>query len=156
MKKWMRREVLMVVAALALLASVVTGRERPTVDLIVEKHAPAAKSIDADIDLAKLERTEAPQPASDPFARRSFDTATPQREHVRQKPSAPALPFRYFGKVIEDGKLEVFVMNGEETVGLKAGARIGEYRVDNVSEKSITFTYLPLNTRQTLDIPAVN
>ena len=157
MKKWMRREVLMVVAALALLASVVTGRERPTVDLIVEKHAPApAKSIDADIDLSKLERNADPQPAADPFAARSFASASQKATAEKAPPSAPPLPFRYFGKVIEDGKLEVFVMNGEETVGLKAGAKIGEYRVDKVSEKSITFTYLPLNTRQTLDIPAVN
>jgi len=156
MKKWMRREVLMVVAALALLASVVTGRERPTVDLIVEKHAPAAKSLDADIDLSKLERNADPQPATDPFAARSFSSPKTVPAEKAARPSAPPLPFRYFGKVIEDGKLEVFVMNGEETVGLKAGAKIGEYRVDNVSEKSITFTYLPLNTRQTLDIPAVN
>ena len=31
-----------------------------------------------------------------------------------------------------------------------------EYRVDQVTERSVTFTYLPLNHKQVLDIPAVN
>ena len=154
MNKWFNRDTLIVIAALALLASVVTGRERPSAELI-EPQPRQVQKLDADIDISKLERKEEEKPANDPFAARSFGSA-PQKEVSREKPSAPPLPFRYFGKVIEDGKLEIFVMNGDETLSLKAGAKVGDYRVDKVTEQSITFTYLPLNTRQTLDIPAVN
>jgi hypothetical protein len=149
----MRREVWMVVGALALLASVVTGREKPAVDIVIERKPSAARE---DIDLSRLQRPAAEAPAADPFARRSFGPADKAAPRESPSPSAPALPFRYFGKVIEDGKLEIFVMHGDETLGVKAGAKVGDYRVDKVSEQSITFTYLPLNTRQTLDIPAVH
>jgi hypothetical protein len=153
MKKWFSRNTLIVVSVLGLLASLVSGREKPAVEVMQEKK-PRTQAVE-DIDLSRLERTEAKAPAADPFAPRAFGS----QKEIHQKPekqSAPPLPFRYFGKVIEDGKLEVFVLNGEETVGVKAGAKVGDYRVDKVSESSITFTYLPLNTRQTLDIPAVN
>jgi hypothetical protein len=153
MKKWFSRNTLIVVAAFALLASLVSGREKPTVEVIQDKK-PRVQVVE-DIDLSKLERSQEQAPAADPFAPRAFGS---QQKTVTQaaKPSAPPLPFRYFGKVIEDGKLEIFLLNGEETVGVKAGAKIGDYRVDKVSESSITFTYLPLNTRQSLDLPAVN
>ncbi len=155
MKKWLSRDAAIVVAALALLASLVSGREKPAVEVVQEQSRKPRTQVVEDIDLSKLERPEEKAPAADPFAARSFGNA-PQQKAAHEKPSAPPLPFRYFGKVIEDGKLEVFVLNGEETVGVKAGAKVGDYRVDKVSESSITFTYLPLNTRQTLDIPAVN
>jgi len=153
MKKWFNRDTLIVVAALALLASVVTGREKPTMEVFVpQKSSPVVE----DIDISRLERAEPTLPANDPFAPRSFGASQKNAAAAKTQPSAPALPFRYFGKVIEDGKLEVFVMHGNETLGVKAGAKVGDYRVDKVSEQSITFTYLPLNTRQTLDLPAVN
>ena len=154
MRKWLKRDTLIVVAALALLASVVTGREKPATQVIEEKR-PARTAAVEDIDISRLERPQEKAPEADPFAARNFGSSEKQVA-TRGKPAAPPLPFRYFGKVIEDGKLEVFVLNGEETVGVKAGAKVGDYRVDKVSESSITFTYLPLNTRQTLDIPAVN
>jgi hypothetical protein len=97
----------------------------------------------------------AEKPAVDPFARRSF---APKAEAA---PTAPPLPFRYVGKMIEDGRLEVFLARGEEsysvTAGSKRGEKLGtEYRVDKVTENRVTFTYLPLKIQQTLEIPAVN
>jgi len=151
--KWFTREYVGALAALALLAGVVTGREKPTLE-VIEDRKPAKAAVE-EIDLTVLDRRGTELPANDPFAVRSFsDERSPQRSV--EKPSAPPLPFRYFGKVIEDGKLEVFVMHGDETLAARRGAKLGDYRVDAVSEKSITFTYLPLNTRQTLDISAVN
>jgi hypothetical protein len=65
---------------------------------------------------------------------------------------APALPFQYFGRLTENGKTEVFVMRGEELIALAAGQTIGDYRVEQVAEASISFTYLPLKMKQTLDL----
>src|SRR5262249_36862240 len=92
-------------------------------------------------------------PATDPFAPKSF--APPQaaaQPAAPAKPEAPPLPFRYLGKLIEDGKLSVFLANGGESLSVTAGARIGDYRVDKVTKSEIQFTYLPLKTKQSLPL----
>jgi hypothetical protein len=76
-------------------------------------------------------------------------------------PTAPPLPFRYLGKMIEDGELQVFLARGEESYTLREGQKKGQkvdeqYRVDKVTGNQVTFTYLPLKIQQTLEIPAVN
>jgi hypothetical protein len=135
------------VTVLALLASVVTGRERPTFSTL-ESARPAEG-----IDLSRLERA-APgaAPGADPFAPKSFAPAPAQPQAARARPEAPALPFRYLGKLIEDGKLSVFLANGAESLSVAAGDRIGDYRVDKVSESEVQFTYLPLKTKQSLPL----
>ena len=52
----------------------------------------------------------------------------------------------------EGGKTETFVMQGDDLISIAAGQKIGEYRVDQISEASIAFTYLPLKTKQTLNL----
>jgi hypothetical protein len=150
------------VVALALVASVVVGRERPA-GPVVDAAPRAQQRIAAeDLDLSKLFRTEEEQenrPAVDPFARRSF---APQQQAADApaspaKRAAPPLPFRYVGKAIEDGKLAVFLQRGEDSYSVQRGQKLdNEYRVDQVSETKVVFTYLPLKAKQTLDIPAVN
>ena len=137
------------IAVLALLASVVAGRERPS--LAVTAQPPAAS-----IDLSLLERAPASAgagPAVDPFAPKNFAPPQPeQRAAAPAKPEAPPLPFRYLGKLIEDGKLSVFLANGAESVTARAGERIGDWRVDKVTESEVQFTYMPLKTKQSLPL----
>lgn len=148
------RRALLLVVTLAAVAGVVTGREKPAIE-VIEERAPRTQPR-VEIDLAKLERAEAGLPQTDPFAPRSFAPQQP-RDNAVQKPAAPPLPFQYIGKVIENGKLEVYVTRGEELLSLSRGQKIGEeYRVDKISASSVTFTYLPLKMKQTLDLPAVN
>jgi len=138
------------VAILALLASVVAGRERPSLAFI-EPSAALAQTL----DLSKLERAPASAgagPAADPFAPKSFAPAQAPQQAARAKPEAPPLPFRYLGKLIEDGKLSVFLANGAESLSVTAGTRIGDYRVDAVTESEVRFTYLPLKTKQSLPL----
>lgn len=137
------------VLILALLAGVVVGREKPT-ELIIAKTRTAGP----DFDLSRLERPQAPPPAGDPFAKRSFGApAAAQAAAAPAKPEAPELPFRYMGKVIEDGKLEILLLRGEEHFSVAAGQKIGdEYRLDKVTTSSLTFTYLPMKKKQTLEI----
>jgi len=134
------------VTTLALLASVVAGREKPSIAAAAE---PAVRSL----DLSKLERpAPGTAPAADPFAPKSFAPQQEQQPVAQAKPEAPALPFRYLGKLIEDGKLSVFLANGAESVTAVAGERIGDYRVDAVTENEVRFTYLPLKTKQSLPL----
>jgi hypothetical protein len=139
------------VLIMALLAGVVVGREKPT-ELIIEK----ARTEGADFDVSRLERPAAAAPAGDPFAKRSFGApaaAQAAAAAAPAKPEAPELPFRYMGKVIEDGKLEILLLRGDEHFSVAAGEKIGgEYRLDKVSASSLTFTYLPMKKKQTLEI----
>jgi hypothetical protein len=145
----------LVVISLATVASVVTGREKPATEPIEPKEPRAEVSALAEIDLEKLRRSEAPAPQNDPFARRSFTPAPAQEASApAPAPSAPALPFRYFGKLTEKGKTEVYVMRGDELISIAAGHKIDkEYRVDSIGETGIGFTFLPLKTRQNLELP---
>ena len=148
---FLKKRGVVTVAALALAAGMVAGRERPTLELIQER-APAAQADDGGIDLSKLNRGEASVPQSDLFARRDFAPKQQQARAVAEKPVAPPLPFRYFGRLTENGKTDVFVMRGEDLLAVAPGQTHGEYRVDAVSESSISFTYLPLKTKQTLGL----
>lgn len=154
-----KKRAAMTVAAAILVVGVVLGREKPALELVQERAPRAAAAADDGIDLDKLRRGEASLPQTDPFARKSFGE---QKQLARvaaaapAKPAAPPLPFQYFGKLIENGKLEVFVMRGQDLLSLAPGLNLGDYRVDQVTERSISFTYLPMKTKQTLDLPAVN
>jgi hypothetical protein len=138
-----------IAAAVTVVAGVVAGRERPTLELIQEK--PRAAAADDGIDLGKLRRPESSLPQNDPFSRGAPE-AKPQVAAVAEKPVAPPLPFRYFGRLTENGKTEVFVMQGDELLTIAAGQQIGDYRVEQIAAASISFTYLPMKTRQTLDL----
>ena len=76
----------------------------------------------------------------------------PRMPRWSEKPAAPPLPFQYFGRLTENGKTEVYVMRGEELITLAPGQKIGDYRVEQIADASISFTYLPLKMKQTLDL----
>lgn len=149
------KKVLLVLGVLGLLASVVAGREKPSAPAVMEPAARLGARIE--LDLSKLEsRGEEAKKAvakADPFAQKSFappvEAAPPQPP---AKPAAPPLPFAYLGKLIEDGKLAVFLSRGEENLSVRVGDTVGEYRIDAVTENEIRFTYLPLKTKQSLPL----
>jgi len=145
------KKVLLVLGVLGLLASVVAGREKPSTPAVAEPAARLEARIE--LDLSRLENRTDDGAKADPFAQKSFappaEAAPPPPP---AKPAAPPLPFAYLGKVIEDGKLAVFLARGEESLSVKAGDTVGEYRVDAVTENEIRFTYLPLKTKQSLPL----
>jgi hypothetical protein len=134
---------------LALLAGVVVGREKPAEEIIGDKAQTE------DFDLALVERRDSPAPASDPFASRSFaPPGAPRRAAAPAKAEAPLLPFRYIGKLVEGDKTQVLLLRGAEQYAAAPGDKLGpDYRLDKVTGSELTFTYLPLKTKQTLDIP---
>lgn len=72
-------------------------------------------------------------------------------------PQAPPLPFTYMGKMIEDGKVTVFLVRGDRNVIARAGDTIeGVYRVDSIDDRFVQFTYLPLNQTQQLAFGAAS
>ena len=149
-----KRKLFIALAAAGLVASVVAGREKPAADIV----EPAAR-IDTrlrageDLDLSKLERAADEGAKADLFANQSFSSG---KENVvgrkAEKTGPPPLPFAYLGKLIEDGKLAVFLSRGGESLSVAQGDTLGEYRVDSVTETEITFTYLPLKAKQKLPL----
>lgn len=68
-------------------------------------------------------------------------------------PSAPALPFTYLGKKLEDGEWEVYLSHADQTVVARQGGVLASaYRVDAIAPPHLQFTYLPLGLTQDLSI----
>jgi hypothetical protein len=148
MSPW-KKNAAIIAAAVTVVAGVVAGRERPALEVIHERAKPVA---DDGIDVGKLRRGAATVPQSDPFARNFGPEKPAQVANAVAKPAAPPLPFQYFGRLTENGKTEVYVMRGEELITLAPGQKIGDYRVEQIADASISFTYLPLKMKQTLDL----
>ena len=142
------------IAVVGALASVVAGRESATPNVVEPvKRIDTRLQANADIDLAKLQERVDEGAKTDAFAPRNFSPVIPpQAAGAPAKAEAPALPFRYLGKMVDDGKLSVFLANGDETITVHAGQRIGDYRVDKITEAEVRFTYLPLKTKQSLPL----
>ena len=145
--KPMVKHVLAGIAVLGALASVVAGREQPSYAPPREPAARLDTRLPAveDIDVAKLEARVDQGAKVDAFA-------PPQAAQAPAKPVAPPLPFRYVGKMLDGDKLAVFLVNGNESLAVATGERIGEYRVEKITDAEIVFTYLPLKTKQSLPL----
>ena len=141
------------VSVVGALASVVAGREAPSPNVVEPvKRIDTRLQANADIDLAKLQQRADEGAQVDAFAPRNFSPVIPPQAAAPAKREAPPLPFKYLGKMVEDGKLSVFLSNGDESVAVHAGQRIGDYRVDKITEAEVRFTYLPLKTKQSLPL----
>lgn len=66
-------------------------------------------------------------------------------------PTAPPLPFKFLGQMIENGKVTVFLSLNDRNMVVKAGDTIDDlYHVDAIVNGGVEFTYLPLQQKQTL------
>lgn len=164
-QRWL---ILALALGLTLAAASLVGSDQPVAVLKIdpEPRAPqsviaAAKPVAAlpEIDLERLRREAAPESSKDLFRSRSWDAEA--REEARRKapapppprPQAPPLPFRYIGKLVEDGQLTVFLARGDDNLIVRAGEKLDNaYLVNEITEDRIVLTYLPLNIRQELRI----
>lgn len=119
-----------------------------------------AKAPPGRLALEKLQRAQSSEAeqVEDIFKAKSWFVPPPPPKPVPPPPpTAPPLPFKYMGKLVEEGKLTVFISNQERNYAVKTGDTIdGAYRVDSVDPQRVLFTYLPLNMQQTLAIGGVN
>jgi hypothetical protein len=74
---------------------------------------------------------------------------------VAEKPKAPPLPFKYSGRMIDDGRTTVFLAHQDRNRPVKSGDLLDNtWRVDAIGATTMTFTYLPLNESQILALGA--
>ena len=67
------------------------------------------------------------------------------------KPVAPPFPYAYLGGLSEDGVRTTFFTQGDRVLPVKAGDTVDAvYRVEQMNEKHMTLTYLPLQQSLTV------
>lgn len=87
----------------------------------------------------------------DPFRVKSWYVAPPPPPPP--KPTAPALPFQYIGKLVEGDVIKVFVSKQGKHLVVQEGDLLDTtYSVVEISAGQIVFEYLPLKEKQTLAI----
>jgi hypothetical protein len=119
--------------------------------------APPAAPINAALRRDRF-ATPAAQAAGSPadlFPVRSWLPPPPVAQ-AAPAPKAPPLPFKYLGKVLEEGVVVAFVSEGTRTHLLRKGDALPPYRVDNVTPQELTLVYLPLNETQRLNFESAN
>jgi len=157
-----------VVVALALIASVVTGREEPAgqTQPVQERGQalPAANEQQLpDLDLDKLNRADRKQKIANLFASKAWMQQPPATATARAlnpappspppAPTAPSLPFRYFGKWVDGDRAVVFLWKNNEGHSVAAGDTLdGIYQIESITDSAVNFIYLPLGSKQTLPL----
>lgn len=148
-----------------LLASVVAGNENPQPPpapaAIAQAQPPARAQPPApELDLERIRRSARQETIPELFTPRRWQSASPvakPRPGPPPAPSAPPLPFSYLGKLIDGERTVVFLARGDRTYSVEPGKQIDDsYRLERAQPAELTFTYLPLGTRQALAIPALN
>lgn len=72
-------------------------------------------------------------------------------------PSAPALPFQFLGRIGDGAGTAVLLdFQGQEVTARVGDSLAGGYRVEQIRDDGIDFTYLPMNLAQVLTIAPVN
>jgi hypothetical protein len=68
-------------------------------------------------------------------------------------PTAPAFPFQYVGKKLEDSIWEVYLSRGDQSFTVREGGTLeNTYRIDSITPQRLSVTYLPLGQSQSLSI----
>lgn len=96
----------------------------------------------------------APKPA--PFGSVSWAPPPPPKQPPAPpiEPVAPAFPYSYMGGLLDDGGVRTAFFNkGERVLAVKAGDTVdGAYRIEQLSDRQMQLTYLPLGQSMTLAI----
>lgn len=110
--------------------------------------APLSFPEPAAVDESKVEEGAKP---IDPFRAKSWYVAPPSPPPP--KPMAPPLPFRFLGKLSEDGETRVFLEHQGKHIIARVGDVInGIYSVEEISGGQMTLLYQPLKEKQVLAI----
>lgn len=92
----------------------------------------------------------------DLFAQQTWHVAPPPA--AAGPPQLPPLPFEYMGRLIDGGRVTVYLEDEEErNLAVRQGDVIdGTYRVKRITPAAVTFVYIPMNKQQVLEIGSAN
>lgn len=87
------------------------------------------------------------------FGSQSWRPPSPKITAAPVVPTAPPLPYRFAGKLLQEGRLQVFLSKGDAAIPIKQGEILdGTYRVESIGEDRITLVYLPLGHKQNIPV----
>jgi hypothetical protein len=96
------------------------------------------------------------RPAGEPFGSH-VRTPPPSRAAAPPPapvaPSAPPMPYRVAGLMVQDGAAQVVLAKGDRIITVREGDSLDDgYRVEAIKPDGVTLVYLPMNERQTLPL----
>jgi hypothetical protein len=113
------------------------------------------------LQMNKLSRADITEPKHNPFAGKSWFIPSPLSPVASTpkevaSPSAPSLPFNYMGRIQEEGgPVVVFLTQDSKAYAVREGGAVDQsYRLESISPTQLILVYLPLNTKQTLNVSA--
>ena len=108
------------------------------------------------LNLEKLSRQKIELPDGDPFVAKlppPPPPLPPSPPPPPPEPVAPAFPFTFMGRMVENDTTTIFLTRQNQSYSVKLNGIVErEYRVDRIDNDQVIFTYLPLNIPQTLYI----
>lgn len=132
--------------------SVAVKSAQPTNKPPARAPSNVSSGVGANFDLTRLNRKKPSAGSVDLFSPRTVKRAPPSPLQPTT-PSAPPLPFRFMGKLVDGDAVTLFLAIGNQDYSVSLNDVLNNtYRVDQINADSAVFTYLPLNTRQTLHI----
>jgi hypothetical protein len=158
------RQAILAIALLATLVAVFSIEDEPPPERTARQARPRPAAQQVAIAPATGERqasdtatTESPAAdetkttAIDPFRAKSWAPPPPPPP----KPTAPALPFQYLGKVIDGGAHRYFLSRQNNYLTVAAGDSIdANYLLERAEPGRLVFLYRPMQQRQNLPITA--
>lgn len=103
--------------------------------------------------LALPERPALSEARSELFGSQSWQPPPPKIIAAPVAPTAPPLPYRFAGKLLQEGRLQVFLSRGDVAIPIKQDEILdGTYRVESIAEDKITLVYLPLGHKESISV----
>ncbi|WP_017454501.1 hypothetical protein [Herbaspirillum rubrisubalbicans] len=135
------------------LSSAITRSSPASPSAIVHQgNAGEGKTI---LHIAQIRRDALTVGEQNPFAPKSWYVPPPAAPApVVEKPAVPPLPFSYVGRVDDaDGKWIIYLAKGAQSYVVQSGDTIDNtYRIENIEDGSLVIRYLPMDSKQTLQI----
>jgi hypothetical protein len=139
----------------------VQASQNPGTTVLHANTVPQAIERDPTLEAPQRARTS-PTAGGDAFARLSWLPPPPKVVFVAPPPppvvvpTAPPLPFTFVG-LLEQGlgtsQPKAFLTRGDALLVVAAGDTVEDnYSIDSITAQQITMTYLPLKTRQVLNV----
>ena len=92
-------------------------------------------------------------PQAQLFGPQSWQPPAAKERAAPVAPRVPAMPYRYAGKVLHEGRMKIFLANGDKVFAIRPGDTLdGAYRVESIATTQITLRYLPLGRVQTIPV----
>jgi hypothetical protein len=96
---------------------------------------------------------------SDIFGSRSWQPPPPKVVAVPQAPPPPPPPppmtYRFAGRFVQEGRVQLFVSKGDVPVAVKLGDILDGYVVESLSPSAIELVYPPLGHKTSIALPPV-